>query len=410
VPHRLLFVLAVFLPVLSLAQGGDWPQFRGPTGQGVVAPGRLPTAWSPTCNVVWKQDIPGRGWSSPVVQDGRIYLTTAVAVSGDHSLRAVALDAATGKVLWNVEVFRSGPGAGPVHGKNSHASPTPVVAGKKLFVHFGHQGTACLDLDGKVLWRKILRYAPVHGNGGSPIIVDDKLIFSVDGADKQFVVALDRDTGKERWRTDRRTEAIKKFSFSTPLLITVQGQKQIISPGSDNVCAYDPDTGKEIWRVKYEGYSVVPRPVYGHGLVFICTGYESPSLLAIRPDGKGDVTGTHVAWTLRRNVALTPSLLFHEDELYMVSDSGIASCLDARTGKVLWQQRLGGSYSASPILADGKIYFLSEDGVATIVKTGKTFERVARNSLGEQTLASYAVVDGALLIRTERHLYRIEQR
>ena len=216
------------------------------------------------------------------------------------------------------------------------------------------------------------------------------MIFSSDGSDQQFLVALDRSNGKVLWRTDRQAEAFKKFSFSTPLAITVKDKKQIISPFSNPVCGYDAQTGKEIWRVRYQGYSVVPRPVYGHGLVFICTGFDSPSLLAIRPDGEGDVTKTHVAWTTGKAVALTPSLLLVGDELYMVSDGGVASCLDAKTGALHWQERVGGKYSASPLFADGKIYLQDEEGTAIVVKASKQFERVAKNQLGERTLASYA--------------------
>jgi outer membrane protein assembly factor BamB len=394
--------------------GTEWPEFRGPTGQGIVPPGSLPAEWSATKNVVWKQPIPGTGWSSPILCGGRIYLTTAVPVpdspNNDQSLQALCLDARTGQVVWETEVFRQDGATAPrIHSKNSHASPTPVTDGQRLYVHFGHQGTACLDFTGKVLWRNTrLKYQPVHGNGGSPILAGDTLVFSCDGSDRQFVVALDRQTGMVLWQTDRKTDAVKKFSFGTPLLITVRGRPQIISPGSDAVCAYDPRTGAELWRVRYEGYSIVPRPVYGHGLVFLCTGYDRPSLLAIRPDGTGDVTATHVAWQTQRGVPLNPSPLLVGEELYLVSDLGVASCLDARTGRVHWQQRIGGNHSASPIHADGKVYCQSEEGVGVVLKAGRQFEQVARNVLGERTLASYAVADGALYIRTEAHLYRIQ--
>jgi outer membrane protein assembly factor BamB len=349
-----------------------------------------------------------------VVVAGRVYLTTAVPVEqgpGELSLRALCLDAGAGKVLWDREVFREPATAPRVHAKNSHASPTPLVHDGKLYVHFGHQGTACLDLDGKVVWKNdSLTYNPVHGNGGTPIVVDDLLVFGCDGGDKAFLVALDRGTGKVRWQTDRKSEASRKFSFSTALLITVKDRRQIISPFSDAVCAYDPATGKEIWRVRYDGYSVIPRPVFGQGLVFICTGYNSPSLLAIRPDGSGDVTETHVAWKARRGAPHTPSLLLLGEELYMVSDSGTASCLDAKTGKVYWQERLGGNYSASPLAADGKVYFQSEDGVGTVIEAGREFKKLARNALKERSLASYAASGGALFLRTEKNLYRFEAR
>jgi outer membrane protein assembly factor BamB len=407
------------LPALLLAapaRGEDWPEFRGPTGQGLYS-GHLPTDWGTGLNVTWKQPIPGNGWSSPVVSGGRVYLTTAVPADGgsgkDQSLQALCLDAATGKVLWQKEAFhQDGAKAPPVHGKNSHASPTPLVSGGRLYVHFGHQGTACLDAaSGKVLWQNTrLRYQPVHGNGGSPVLVEDALIFSSDGADERFIAALDRNTGTVLWKTDRDAPVGKKFSFGTPLLITVNGQKQVISPGSNVVSAYDPATGKEVWRVRYTGYSVIPRPVYGHGLVFLSTGFDAPVLLAIRPDGTGDVTDTHVAWRMRKNAPLTPSPLLVGDELYTLSDNGVLCCLSPITGLPYYEKRLGGNYSASPLYADGNIYVQSEDGTGTVVKAGRQFEERARNALEERSLASYAAADGALFIRTAKHLYRIESR
>jgi outer membrane protein assembly factor BamB len=394
-------------------RGDDWPQFRGPTGQGIAPQGHYPVEWSATKNVAWRKPIPGRGWSSPIVHGGFLYLTTAVTVEGsnhrDRSLRALCLSANTGETIWDTEVFRQdGSQAPTIHSKNSHASPTPVTDGHRLYVHFGHQGTACLDLHGKVIWKnRDIHYQPVHGNGGTPILTEHALVFSCDGYEQPFVIALDRAQGTELWKTDRNTESFKKFSFSTPLLIAVDGKQQIVSPGPGAVCAYDPDTGREIWRVKYEGYSVIPRPVFGHGLVFVSSGFESPRFLAIRPDGQGDVTTSHVAWTLHKGAPLTTSPLLVGDELYLVSDSGIASCLDAKTGKVHWQERIGGSYSASSLYADGKVYCQNEEGTGVVLKAGKRFEVLARNPIGERTLASYAASDSAFFIRTESHLYRI---
>jgi outer membrane protein assembly factor BamB len=407
---RFSVALAALFVATSFLHAEDWPEFRGPDGQGHYK-GRLPTEWGPDKNVVWKQAIPGSGWSSPVIFDGRIYLTTAVPAEkgGGQSLRVLCLDAKSGRTIWDVEALTEDAKSPGIHGKNSHASPTPIVDGKYLYVHFGHQGTACLDLNGKVVWTQTdLRYQPVHGNGGSPALAGDLLVFSIDSVDKQCVVALDRATGKVRWQTDRKSKAPKTFSFTTPLVIDVGSTKQVISPGSDMVMSLDAKTGAEIWRVTYTGYSVIPRPVFGHGLVFLSTSFNSPSVLAIRPDGKGDVTKSHVAWSTEKNGPHTPSLLLDGDELYMISDGGTASCLDAKTGKVHWEERLRGGFSASPILADGRIYFQNETGVGYVVKAGTKYELISKNDMKEKTLASYAAADGALFLRTEKNLYQIK--
>ena len=410
---RLLLVLAASLP--SAAKSADWSEYRGPSAQGLVADGALPTEWSDTKNVVWKRPVPGKGWSSPVTADGRIYLTSAVPAEGgkdgELSLQALCLDGETGAIRWAKEVFREPPSAPHPHPKNSHASPTPIVRGGRLYVHFGHMGTACLDLDGNVVWKNNdLHYAPVHGNGGTPVLVDGALIFSCDGSDQRFVVALDAADGHVLWKKDRTEHPKKGFSFGTPLVITVGGRTEVVSQGSNVVAAYDPKTGEEIWRVRTEGYSVVPRPVFGNGLVYLSTGFDSPNLLAIRPDGKGDVTDTHIAWTSTKNAPCSPSPLLLGDELYMVSDGGVITCLDANTGDEIWHENVHGAYTASPIAADGKVYFLSEDGTGLVIKAGRKFELVSKNPLNEKTLASYGVLDGSLLIRTEGNLYRIQAR
>lgn len=406
---RCILILPLLL-LAGLARGEDWPEFRGPTGQGLAKGEKFPVSWSATENA-WAQEVPGSGWSSPVVVSGKVYLTSAIPVakSQELGLATLCFTADSGKLEWNTEVFRQGAKAPKIHDKNSHASPTPLVHEGRIYVHFGHQGTACLDTTGKVLWRnRDYKYAPVHGNGGSPALVDGLLVFSTDGASKRELIALDAATGKEKWKTKRSGSASRQFSFSTPLVITVAGKKQIISPGSDMVGAYDPANGKEIWRVRYTGYSVIPRPIHGEGLVFLATGYNTPSVLAIRPDGKGDVTDTHVAWTLRKGAPHTPSLLLVGKELYMISDGGIATCVEAQTGEVLGTKRLGGNgYSASPVFADGKIYFMAENGIGTVVKAGKEFEQVAKNDLREKALASPAFADGAVYIRTESKLYRV---
>jgi len=385
----------------------DWPQFRGPDGQGHSDVKSLPLAWSDTSpNIKWRTSIEGLGWSSPVIGGGKIWLTSA---AGGTSLRAVCLDAETGKQLHSVELFKlpSPPG---IHKKNSHASPTPILDGDRVFVHFGPYGTACLSGEGKVVWKQELKYSPVHGPGGSPALVGELLILSCDGSDSQQVIALDRKTGAIRWKTPREPLPIaKKFAFCTPLAIDVAGKTQVVLPTAGAVTSYDPATGRAIWTARYgDGYSIVPRPVYGHGLVFVGTGFDRPTLIAVRPDGKGDVTDTHVAWKLDKGAPLNPSPLLVGDELYLVSDQGIGTCLDAKTGKVHWQERLGGNYSASPLHAAGRIYFLDENGATTVVKPGKAFEKLGRNEIKGRTFASPVPIEGALFLRTDTQLLRIE--
>jgi outer membrane protein assembly factor BamB len=413
-PAALIVSFLCGLSLSVLAQRNDWPEFRGPEGQGHSVAKNVPTEWSAKKNIKWRVAIAGRGWSSPVIVADRLYLTTAVADSAIEpiSLRALCLETSSGKTLWDVEVFRHPPSTltKSLHEKNSYASPTPLVRDGRIYVHFGHLGTAALELNGKVLWRQTeVKYLPVHGNGGSPVLEGNSLIFSCDGATNPFVVALNATTGAVQWVTPRDTPARQKFSFSTPLAITVEGQRQIISPGSGFVGAYDPATGKELWRVLYDtGFSVIPRPVFAHGLLFVSSGYDRPTLFAIRPAGaKGDATATSIAWNNKRSAPHTPSVLVVGDEVYFVSDNGIASCADAKTGAVNWVERLGGTFSASPLFADGKIYFLNEDGLCTVIKPGKTFQRIAQNDLDEATLASPAVTDGALFIRSQGNLWRI---
>ena len=399
------------LLALVLASAGQWPEFRGPSGQGHASDTNLPVDWSESRNVVWKTPVPGRGWSSPVVADGRVWLTTSTD-SGDRrrgvSLRALAFETATGREVVNTEVFRvDRPEA--LNGKNSHASPTPIVDGDRVYVHFGAQGTAALTTAGDVVWRTRLDYQSQHGNGGSPIRYGDLLIVNCDGNGGEgdaYVVALDVKTGKTRWKATRRSPADQ--AYTTPLAIRVGDRDEIVSVGAYRAAAYDPANGKEIWRVSYEdGFSNVPRPVFGQELVFIATGFQQPSLIAVRPDGSGDVTRSHVAWTLRRGAPLTPSPILVGDQLFVVNDTGIATCVDAKTGTIQWQQRLGGNYSASPVYAEGRIYFPSEEGVTTVIEPGTTFKRLAVNQLDGPILASMAVAERSFFIRTHSHLYRI---
>lgn len=410
----LISVVVLVLSGLALS-AEEWTQFRGPAGDGHSSVTGLPTQWTDTENVAWKIEVPGKGWSSPVCYKDRLYLTTATPVDkpeGGQSLRTLCYGIRSGQVIWDREVFvTDGKRSAKIHPKNSFASPTPLISGEQMFVHFGTHGTACLNLDGEVLWKnEELIYAHVHGSGGSPILVGNKLIVSCDGGDMAFVVALDANTGKLAWKTPRtEPDTPRKFSFSTALALPVNGKTQVVSPGSGAVASYDPETGKEIWKCKYgDGYSVIPYPIYGHGLIFVCSGYNKPSLYAIKPDGKGDVSDTHVAWKVDKAVPHSASLLLVDKILYMVSDAGVATALEAETGHELWTQRIGGNFSSSPFYADGHIYLIDEAGETTVIKPGRTYEEVAKNPLGDRAQASYAVGDNALFIRTEKYLFRIQ--
>ena len=405
-PRTLLWRVGGFLlPVIfAAAAAAEWPQFRGPSGQGQSLASELPLRWSESQNIAWKAAIPGEGWSSPVIADGQVWLTAAA--EGGASLRAIALDQASGRVLHNVEVFRL-PKPPSIHEKNSYASPTPILEPGRVYVHFGTLGTAALNRSGETIWKtQQLRYAHGHGGGGSPALDGDLLVISCDGTDQQYVVALDKNTGEIRWKTARHGGAM---AYTTPLVIPRGEKRQAVSPGGNHAVSYDLETGKELWSVDYVGFSGVPRPVFAHGLVYITTGFYDPVLMAIRPDGSGAVTKTHVAWQWSRGVPLTPSPLIVGDELYMVSDNGIATCLDAKTGQELWRQRLGGGFSASPVSAGGQVYFLSESGEATVIRAGREFERLAVNQLDGRTLASPAIAGRAIYLRTDSHLYRIEE-
>ena len=415
---RTLILLSLL--TFTSSPAADWPQFRGPNGNGHAGAKNLPREWSSTKNIAWRAEVPGRGWSSPVLAGGKIYLTTAVVTSGeeaspkaDRSLRALCLDAVTGKVVWDREIFSQDGATAPdsIHRKNGHASPTPVVADGRLFVHFGHQGTACLDRTGRKIWEnRTLKYHPQHGGGASPILVDGNLVFSCDGRDEQFVAALKASNGAVAWKFPRPTEAAKKFAFATSGVITVGGRRQIISPGADMVNAIDPASGKEIWRVGYEGYSNVPGPAFGDGLVYVSSSFDTPEVLAIDPTGHGTITDTHVKWVETKYAPKTPSMIFDDGLLYLVTDSGIVACREGKSGKLLWESdRILRDCSASPILCEGKIYVLDEFGKCAILAAGREYKLIGINELAdERTLASMAVDDGTLYLRGEKTLYCIK--
>lgn len=413
---RRLAVGLLLVVATGVALADDWPEFRGPTGQGLARATAPPVQWDLANDVRWKVPVPGKGWSSPIVHGGRVFLTTAVPSQEDppkqQSLRALCLAAATGDTLWDVEVFvRLMRPDEKINPKNSFASPTPITDGRYVFVHFGPDGTACLDRDGKRIWaNNSLHYNSVHGAGGSPVFAGSRLIFLCDGAEAPFVVALEHESGTVAWRTPRPPITSPKWSFGTPLLIEVEGKSQLVSPAAGMVCSYDPSSGHELWRVLYPNkWSIVPRPVFSHALVFVCTGYDGPAeLLAIRPTGSGDVTDSHIVWRTNQNVPHIPSPLIVGNEIFLLSDNGIASCRDVASGALHWRQRLGGSFAASPVHADGQIYLQSEQGVCTVIAASREYRQLGSTDLSEPILASCAMADGAIFVRTQTSLYRIE--
>ncbi len=390
----------------------SWSQFRGDEGQGVARTGNPPIHWSQTENIRWRRPVPGSGWSSPVVLDEKIYLTSAILdeKAQPTSLQVLCYKADSGKTLWTNDVL-SLTGTHNKHQKNSHASPTPIVSEGRVYAHFGHHGTVCLDTAGKVVWKQTsLPYAPLHGNGSSPILVGNKLIFSADGLENPALIALDKNSGRLAWKQIRRTAAARKFSFATPSLFTMNGRQEIVSPASGAVIAYAPADGRELWRVDYgQGYSVVPKPLFAHGHIYITTGFQRADLLAIQSGGSGNITDSHITWKTSRSVPKTPSMVVFRQELYYISDTGMASCVNALTGKSHWQERIRGNVSASPVVAGGRLYISTEEGRVHVLKTGRKFEALASNNLDERIFASPAVIGDALIIRTESHLYRVEK-
>ena len=417
-------VSAFLLFVLAMTPGvhAQWLQYRGTDGNGLSDAKGLPLTWSESQHVTWKTPIHGRAWSSPVILDNQIWLTTAT--EDGRQLFVVVIDRTTGKIVHDLELFDV---ATPqfAHSFNTYASPTPVAEPGLVCVTFGSPGTACLDpKTAKVLWtRRDLECNHYRGAGSSPIFFQNLLIMHFDGSDLQYLVALDKKTGKTVWKTNRsidfqdlgpdgkpQAEGDLRKAFSTPHVTTVNGKPLLISSGAKATYGYDPLTGKEIWRVEERSnHSASDRPVIGHGLVFLTTGFPKSHLLAVRPDGQGHVTDTHIAWTSQRGVPSKPSLLLVGDLLYMINDGGIATCLDAKTGTQVWTSRVGGTFSASPIAAEGRIYLFDEDGKATMIEAGREYKVLAQNQLADGFMASPAVAGKALFLRTKTALYRIEE-
>lgn len=419
---KLIPVLLAAFSMITMA-ADNWPQFRGPDGTGHSDAKDLPTEWSETKNIVWKTPIHDRGWSSPVIFGKQVWLTSAS--KDGKQLFALCLDKDTGKLIRDIKLFDV---AQPqyAHPFNTYASPTPVIEQGRVYITFGSPGTAAIDTKTfKVIWeRRDFECNHFRGSGSSPVIFRDMLLMHFDGSDHQFVVALDKRTGKTIWRTERSidfqdldkngkpaAEGDLRKAFSTPHVEQINGRWEMISLGAKAAYGYDPFTGKELWRVEERGqHSASTRPVLGFGMIFYPTGFSNGQLYAVRTGGNGLLTDSHVAWRVKRGASNKPSILLIDDLIYMIGDTGIATCVEAKTGEIVWQQRVGGEYSASPVFADGKIWMFSEEGKTTVLKPGRTFEKVAENNLDEGFLASPAIAGKAFFLRTRTHLYRIEKK
>lgn len=408
-----------------------WPQFRGPRGDGTSLAEKVPLRWSEQENVRWKTPIHGRAWSSPVIWGRQVWVSTAT--EDGKVLSVLMLDRDTGEVRRDLKLFEV---EKPqfAHSFNTYASPTPVIEAGRMYVTFGSPGTACLDTEtGNVLWeRRDLECNHFRGAGSSPILHGDWLIVNYDGSDLQYVVALDKKTGRTVWKRDRSVdfqdlgpdgkpmlEGDFRKAFGTCHIAEIDGAPVLLSPGSRALYAYRPENGEELWRVEERtSYSSSARPLAGLGMVFFQSGFASGQLLAIRPGNPGEWVDARegaepgrrleVVWRIKKHVPKKPSALLLNESLFAVDDNGNANCWDARTGAVVWNQKLEGDYSASPIAAAGRIYFFSEQGRTSVIGAARTFEPLAVNELPGGFMASPAVAGNALYLRTRTHLYRVE--
>ncbi len=409
----MILVAAIVAANIALAEERWW-QFRGPLGNGHTQSSDLPLKWDEK-KVAWKTPIHDRGWSSPVIWGRQIWLTTATRDGG--RLFAVCVDRDSGRILHDVHVFDvKSPMS--ITAANTYATPTPVIEEGRVYVHFGTYGTACLDTaTGRILWRRRdleCDHEKGAGPASSPFLVGDFMVVHVDGRDVQYVVALNKNSGETAWKTNRSVDyskvpVLQRKAFGMPALIPRGNATQLVSVGAKGVFSYDPVTGQELWKVRHRGWSIAPRPVFGHGLVFAIVDRDDPELWAIRPDGNGDVTDTHVVWRETKRMPPRASPLLIGDLLFVVNRNGIASCFEAKTGRLIWQERMKGAYSASPIHARGRIYFFNEDSICTVIRPSRKLEVLSINPLaGEQLMATPAVDGKAFYIRTEKHLYRIQ--
>ncbi len=418
---KFTWILVALLAACSIhhAEAQNWPEFLGKNGDNHSPAKNLPVMWSETENVTWKTPLHDHGWSSPVIFGDQIWMTAAP--NDGLKMYAICVDKVSGEILHDILVFENETTEeDDLIGVNTFASCTPCVEQGRVYVHFGTYGTACLDTKtGKKIWqRRDLNIQHLRGPGSSPILYGDTLIVQYDGADKQFVTAFDKKTGKTVWQTDRSVDFgnmdpdLRK-AYCTPIIVKVDGLDQMVSVGAQAAYGYDPKTGAEIWRVRFNGFSNAARPVSAGEVVLLVTGYARGNLLAVKPDGKGDVSETHIAWQQTKAVPLKPTGIVVGRAVYLVDDRGIFSCMALEDGELLWQSRLGGNFSATPLYADEKLYCFDEEGKCHILlpsadEDEKTFLPV--NELDAGALASPCAQDGVLFVRTKTHLYRIEKK
>jgi len=406
----------VVILVCSSLASANWPDWRGPGCQGHSDATGLPLHWSETKNVLWKTAIHDLGYSTPVVWDNQIWLTTAK--KKGEVLYAVCVDLDSGKILHDIEVFRP---AKPqrINRLNSYATPSALIEEGFVYVHYGTHGTACINTQtGKVVWRRDdYNCNHLQGPVSSPILYKDLIILPIEGTDVQFTVALNKKTGKQVWRYDRPRELYDGIeplylikSYHTPVVVEVKGTPQLINNGAMLVTGHEPLTGKELWRVRYRDDNPVSRTIWGHGLMFINSGGNpgGSHLLAVRQGGVGDITESHVVWTMTEDVPHESSPVLVGDLLYLMSDKGLLFCKQALTGKTVWSERLEGKFGSSLLYADGRIYMSNKDGKTTIIKPGRKYQVLAENQLDAFLGASPAVAGKSLLLRSKTHLYRIE--
>ena len=400
----------------SVIDAQDWPQFRGPNGNGHAEAMSVPTKWSEDENVTWKTPLPGRGWSSPVVSGDFIWMTAAIeSKEGPVDLIALCVEKESGKLRSRVQLFHVDEPGG-IHALNSYASPTPVISGESVFCHFGNFGTACLDQkSGRIKWKTDrFEYETQNGPGASPVVWKNLLLFNCDGMDVQFAVALDQATGETVWKVDRsgklpEKEDFKK-SYCTPAIVVTKNGPQLISPASDWVYAYDPASGKELWKVNYGqlGFSTVPKPIFKNGTAFVLTSFMKSRLLAIDCEISAMESDSRVKWTNDTNMPQKPSLLQVEKHLYAIGDRGILTCLNTETGEQVFKDRIGGNFAASPLFAGGNVYLFDQKGKTTVFKHGDKLNIIAKNQLDGKFMASPAVSGNSLFLRTDKAIYRID--